>query len=179
MSLTFCLGKFTLSLWSSWWTSPILKVPSPFLSASEKVCCNHVHPQIRLNQQIWVWVQLLILNCAVYMNAMNFKKDIDPWYAVCGPDCLHHWSQPWGTLARWSRCARPLHYWRPGPGTWLDPRSKYWNNSLGRNGFLHSAGRSLISSPHRPRGWNQSILEQRRDSGFQIVLTKTAENKLN
>lgn len=47
--LTFCLGKFTLSLWSSWWTSPMLKVPSPFLSASEKVCCNHVKLQLRLN----------------------------------------------------------------------------------------------------------------------------------
>lgn len=51
ISLTFCLGRFTLSLWSSWWTSPMLRVPSPFLSASEKVCCNHVRLQLRRKLQ--------------------------------------------------------------------------------------------------------------------------------
>lgn len=40
--LTFCRGRLTLSLCRSWRTSLMLKLPSPFLSASVKVCFSHV-----------------------------------------------------------------------------------------------------------------------------------------
>lgn len=40
--LTFCRGRLTLSLCRSCRTSLMLKLPSPFLSASVKVCFSHV-----------------------------------------------------------------------------------------------------------------------------------------
>lgn len=149
MSLTFCLGKFTLSLWSSWWTSPMLKVPSPFLSASEKVCRNHVHLQLRLINRLNVMLFFLMT------NNLNTLKDIGHGCAACGPNCLHHWFQPSGTSAQWSRCEHPLRWWRPGPGTSLELHNKYWSNSLGWNGFLRTVWRSRTFSPHKLRGWNQ------------------------
>lgn len=39
--LTLCRGKFTFSLCSSCRTSPMLRLPSPFLSASSNVCFSH------------------------------------------------------------------------------------------------------------------------------------------
>lgn len=40
--LTFCRGRLTLSLCRSCRTSLMLRLPSPFLSASAKVCFSHV-----------------------------------------------------------------------------------------------------------------------------------------
>lgn len=40
--LTFCRGRLTLSLWRSCRTSLMLRLPSPFLSASVKVCFSHL-----------------------------------------------------------------------------------------------------------------------------------------
>lgn len=45
--LTFCRGRFTFSLCISWSTSLILKLPSPFLSASSNVCFNHIEQELR------------------------------------------------------------------------------------------------------------------------------------
>lgn len=45
--LTFCRGRFTLSLWRSCRTSLMLKLPSPFLSASVKVCFNHMMLEVK------------------------------------------------------------------------------------------------------------------------------------
>lgn len=40
--LTFLRGRLTFSLCISWWISSIFNKPSPFLSASSKVCFTHV-----------------------------------------------------------------------------------------------------------------------------------------
>lgn len=40
--LTFLRGRLTFSLCISWWISSMFSKPSPFLSASSKVCFTHV-----------------------------------------------------------------------------------------------------------------------------------------
>lgn len=44
---TFCLGKLTLSLCRSCRTSLMLRLPSPFLSASVNVCFSHVRHAVK------------------------------------------------------------------------------------------------------------------------------------
>lgn len=168
--LTFCLGKFTLSLCSSWWTSPMLKVPSPFLSASENVCCNHVRLQLRKKLQgygcanlnyIYIkvcsdfFLGLKIGHLQINMHKRKWIKDIDHGCVASGPNCPHHWYQPWGISAQWPRCGPRLRWWIPDPGTSHAPHSKYWSSSLGQSGCLRNAWRSLTFSPRWFHGWNQ------------------------
>lgn len=46
---TLCRGRFTLSLCSSCRTSPMLRLPSPFLSASSNVCFSHFGAKLGAN----------------------------------------------------------------------------------------------------------------------------------
>lgn len=51
--LTFCRGRLTLSLCRSCRTSLMLRLPSPFLSASAKVCFSHVIIQRVKKSEAW------------------------------------------------------------------------------------------------------------------------------
>lgn len=46
---TLCRGRFTFSLCNSCRTSPMLRLPSPFLSASSNVCFSHFRAELGTN----------------------------------------------------------------------------------------------------------------------------------
>lgn len=179
--LTFCRGRLTLSLCRSCSTSLMLKLPSPFLSASVKVCFSHVMARwvkvkntedsgnllvYRDFSPVWCHETLDYITHISPRPAVQLK-DIGLGCAASWPGCPHRWCLPSDIWDLWSRCGPPLQCLTLGPGTPCALHSTDWNSSWGRSCPLHSAGRSQTAYPHTPPGANRwRLLEE---TGSQLV----------